>query len=264
MKRDINKAGDAEKFKVFQKYKEGNSLLDISKQMNFSYKPLVDYIKTFYDELVITRETEQLKPAKDIQTFAEQKLTDHRLSHLVNQNFLALLSDEEEQQLNPAEHLYVYTYSSTGNNLKALEAAGLIEDIKGKNKKGKLEGSAKHVAKLRGIYLRNRPKISTAIKLIQEEIIERLHLDKSYVQTNLIQNIEELKEEVADNPRQRGALLKAVELLGKTLPGTFSETVQIQQIDPSQTINKLIELAKADITKLPPGSDTEEAWEYLD
>ncbi len=165
--------------------------------------------------------------------------------------------------LNEAEHIYAYTYSHTGNNEKAMDAAGLIEDLKYK-REGKLRSTHKHVVKLRGMYLRNRPKMNAAISQIQDSIIRNLELDKSYVQTNLIQNIEELKEEVVDNPRQRGALLKAVELLGKTLPGTFSETVKVEQVDPSKAIDKLIEMAEADVRKLPDGSDTDETWEYLD
>jgi len=71
-------------------------------------------------------------------------------------------------------------------------------------------------------------------------------VSKKYVQSELIKQVEQLKEVIAsDNgsQRARGAMLKAIELLGRSV-GAFVDKVQVEQVDPSKALDQLIEMAK--------------------
>ena len=63
---------------------------------------------------------------------------------------------------------------------------------------------------------------------------------KEFVQKTLIQTIRELQEDVGDNGSNRNNLLKSIELLGKTIPGSFTETVRTEEVSPKDTLTLLM------------------------
>jgi len=59
------------------------------------------------------------------------------------------------------------------------------------------------------------------------------------------------------DPKNKGYMLRALELLGKTIPGTFSDTIRVEEVSPDKALDRLIQMAKADIASvktLPPGA----------
>ncbi len=84
-------------------------------------------------------------------------------------------------------------------------------------------------------------------------------VSKEYVQSELVSQLEELKEVCIDDPRQRSNLLKTVELLGRSI-GAFSDKIQVEEVSPNQALDKLIEMSKNSIVSiktLPKGSGTD-------
>jgi chromatin remodeling complex protein RSC6 len=87
--------------------------------------------------------------------------------------------------------------------------------------------------------------------------------------------IEQLQEE--GNPKERNKLLRALELLGRTVPGTFTETINISEVKPDEALDKLLEMSRSVMVhektkKLPPplfrpdndDDDEEIVYEYKD
>jgi hypothetical protein len=59
----------------------------------------------------------------------------------------------------------------------------------------------------------------------------------------LVGQIEQLKEVVSYEPRQRTNLLKAIELLGRTI-GAFVDRLEVEEVDAKSGLQILMERAK--------------------
>ena len=250
----------AQKFAILQHYIKGLSFQEIAEKVGSKKRIVEHWIQDIYEALVDRRETNGLK---SVLSKKEKALKVHDAKTLskstfknpkyINEQFLNQLSDWESEVANDAEHAYAYTYAHTGNNIKSLEAANLIYS------KRNPTPSSRAMDKMRGIYLREKPVVKNLITAIQQDHLKGLDLNKDYIQTNLVQNIEELKEEVADNPRSRGNLIKSIELLGKSF-GAFQDRLVVEEVSPDKALDQMIEMAKANVTLLPAGSETDETW----
>ena len=159
---------------------------------------------------------------------------------LINEEFLSLLAPEGSYDLSNAEQAYCVMMASTGNNIKAITAAGLDGGLK----------TTEHIVKtmdyaimIRGNYLRAIPRISAAIKLLQEESLRDININKDYIQIKLLQNIVELEEQVSYDPKARTNYLKAIEMLGRTI-GAFQENLVVTASDPAATLDAMLRMAK--------------------
>jgi hypothetical protein len=232
------------KMEILEEYMDGAKVKELAESHNMSIHNMDKFIGRTCKRLNIVRETNALVNAQLLEEKLPEKVSNVRVSYnnpkLINEEFLALLSDEGATALSEAEQLYCVMYAQTGNNKKAIQASGLDAGIKTKEM---IQMTVDHAMMLRGFYLRNRPQIASAVSQIQDKILKDLNISKDYVQTNLIQSIEELKEEVVDNPRVRSHLLKSIELLGKTI-GAFQENINVTQVDANEAMQELINMAK--------------------
>lgn len=176
----------------------------------------------------------------------------------INEEFLAKLSKEEDEALTEAEQVYAWVFVHTGDNEDAIIKAGLDVGIgQPKEEKVEQEGKKKKIThtdlkklrnnafKLRGYYLRSKKNIKQYIQELREKRLADTNVDKDYIQSQLITLIEQLKEEGGRS--SSGNLLRAIEMLGKTIPGTFSETINVAEVRPDEALDKLLELTKANI-----------------
>ena len=194
----------------------------------------------------------------------------------VSEAFKRLLSKDDEPVLSEAEQKYAWYFVHTGNNDAAMKAAGLcvglqiVEDELGKNKT-----STKNTLALRGYFLRSKPNVKKYIYELRERKLTDIQIDKEYIQLQLVTFIEQLQEE--GNPKERNKLLRALELLGRTVPGTFTETINISEVKPDEALDKLLEMSRSVMVhektkKLPPplfrpdndDDDEEIVYEYKD
>ncbi len=155
---------------------------------------------------------------------------------------------------------YANIYAHTGDNRQAIAASGLDAGLVGRKRDDQA-----NMIKLRGVYVRNRPQVAAAINAIRDKIIEDLTVDKSLIQNELLQQIKQLKEEVADKPNQRGNLIKCIEMLGKSIPGTFAERLEVHKVDKQQSLSTLVEQLKAaEIAEIESGKELLEEPQVID
>jgi len=232
----------AKKWEIFEKYMNGSKVADLALEYNMKFPTMDKFIGLTCKKMNIVRETNALVNAQNMKEI--YKLDTAKVSFIhpetINEEFTKRLSPDDDPLLSEAENIYCVVYAQTGNNPKAMKASGLDAGVKtGEH----IQTTVNHALMLRGIYLRNRPKIANAITLQQQQILKDLEITKDYVQSTLVQNIEELKEVVVDDPKSRGHLLKSIELLGKTI-GAFQENIKVENIDPADGLRTLIEMTK--------------------
>jgi predicted DNA-binding protein YlxM (UPF0122 family) len=181
---------------------------------------------------------------------------------IINEAFKELLSDDNDPILSDAEHTYCWVYTATGNNEQALKEAKLNAGLFQHTGKGESVALINSM-KLRGYYLRGKPNVRDfIIELRERELKQHKVANKEYIQSNLVQEITQMKEE--GDPRNRQSLLKAIELFGKTIPGCFSDTIRVQDVKPDEALDALLEMAKAEVKALPAGSAVDESWEIIE
>ena len=198
---------------------------------------------------------------------------------LINASFLSLLSPDNAPVLSTAEQTYAWVYTFTGDNLKAIKQSGMASGLLKHGKEKEADGtprlepvSFQNAAKIRGFYLRSKPNVKDYIISLRERKLEDLKVDKGYIQSVLVDQIEELKEE-GDGKLSRAQLLRSVELLGRTC-NAFTETIRIEEVRPDQALDTLLDMAKkevvmnrvskADIKEVEYTGTSSEVWEATD
>lgn len=177
---------------------------------------------------------------------------------LINKAFLSLLSDPHDPTLTEQEQTYAWIYAFTNNNSKALKDSGLVAGLNMRHSDrpdGKTTSSFQNACKMRGYYLRKKENIQRYIKELRESRLSDLKLDKGYIQQQLVTDIEHMNEE--GDIGHIGAKLKAIHLLGQTIPGCFSETIKVETVSPDDALDQLLEMAKADVKQIRTVDDSE-------
>ena len=172
-------------------------------------------------------------------------------------NLADMLSPDDSEVLTQQEIMYCYLFVHTGSNEIAIVESQLDKA---------LESSTPIRRQYLGMYLREKPNIKAYIHSLQEDKLVELKDDKRIVQRELVEQISQLKEAVAvarDSSRHRGHLLKAVELLGRTM-GAFEDKIKLEEVNAASALDKLIEMAKlASAKELPDGEETEETYSQI-
>lgn len=225
-------------------------LNELSKAYHVDGRNLERYLSTFKHDIINISETKHII---DHQGTLSKRKPIYTPKQLVTKEFIEMLSDDDVDELNEQEAIYCFMMAKTGDNQDSLEASGLDKGLMSGTKAGNRES-----VKLRGIYLRTRPKIITAIEQAQDVIRDQIAEGKGYIQTKLIHNIEQMQEIVADHPGQRTSLLRAIELLGRTIPNTFDHKLTIETVDASTALDKLIEMAKS-----ANDEEVDDEWEAI-
>lgn len=205
----------------------------------------------FWKSLTNMRESRLLEEStKDGQAGFDAK---HALKELhgstqINQEFLDLLSDPSANLLSDPEAVYAWTYVHSGDLRLSLKTSGLDIGL-AREKKKDSRFSYDHACMLRGQYLNCKANIAGYIKELRETRLIDADVGKARIQSELIEQIEQLKS--TGDTRNRASILRAIELLGKTV-GAFVDRVEVKEVNASDALDRLIEMAQeAEVNPVP-------------
>jgi len=200
--------------------------------------------KRFWKSLTNMRESRALisYDSKDrVHALKELKHTD-----LINSDFLNLLSEDNTALLTDKESTYCWIYVHTGNAIEALQGSKLDAGLF-KERKRDDRFSYDRAMNLRALYLNSKPNIAQYIKELRETRLIDADVGKARIQSELIDQLEYMKS--SNDPRSKRDILRTIELLGKTV-GAFTERIEIQQVNPANALDQLIEMAKSTYTEV--------------
>jgi hypothetical protein len=232
-------------YKVVEGYIKGKTTLELAKEFHYSQDKIIYMIEEHYRDLVNAKEAHALCiTSKEGYNPVFEKLM---ASEVMTENFLALLSPPEACTLTEEEALFSWIYVHKGDSIEAIEASGLqiglFADRPVTYKRGVLT---------RSLYLQNKANIAAYIKELREKKYYTEDITKQYVQELLLEQIAQMK--LKGDKRDAVNLRQTIELLGKTI-GAFTEKIEIHEVDPSRSLDLLIEMAKtACVSELPPTS----------
>lgn len=229
---------DADRYDILRRYRLGEAVSNIAEH----YKIDPDTLTTFLSEDI-----------KGLSTVQETNKLINKSQGLIcmpinpvssmNQKFLDLVPTQAE--------VYAFYYGMTGSNEYALKESGLDIGLP----KGLTVSTKNHTLSVRGKYLRSIPSVSRDIERIRDQKIKDSDVSKPLVQSELLEQIEQLKILAADDPKYRTNLLRAIELLGKTVPDVFSDKIQIEDVSAKNGLEILMKRVKEkeEITYEPEG-----------
>lgn len=232
IRRNKQELSDEENYKVLKLYGEGVPTSEIAKSVSRDVSTVKKIINKHLDAMNSVRETNIMAQGC---TEYQMKARGTNPTKFLTQSFLDKLEDGAE--------IYAYYFVQTGDNKFSLENAGLDVGISRNVPKNTKE----YIYRIRGQFIRNIPSIASYIKQEQDALMERLDVQKPHVQRELLNQIEELKILSVDDPRQRTNLLKAIEMLGKTVTA-FTDSVRMEEANAKTGLEILMERVKKEAT----------------
>jgi len=228
---------------IVRAYTEGTmSIGAIAKEYNTSDHNVTLIVQRHWEALTNMRETRMLTVTKDTKVHhkdTERSLHKLQNTELVNSEFMRMLSDDHVALLSDAEATYAWIYVHTGNALEAMTSAGLDVNLN-KDKSRETRLSFDRAVILRSMYLNEKPNVASYITELREKRYVDTDISKVKIQSELIDQLEFLKS--TGDPRARRDILRTIELLGKTI-GAFTDRIEISEVDPSNALDHLIEMA---------------------
>jgi len=225
---------------IVNDYAEGAlSVPEIARKHKTSEENVSLIAKRFWKSLTNMRETRALTasgPSFD----TEHSLKELNGTECINQDFLDKLSDPGAALLTDEEAIYAWTYVHTGDVKEALKLSALDVGLY-REKKKDTRFSYDRAMVLRGTYLNAKPNVVSYIKELRESRLIDADIGKARVQSELIDQIEQMKS--SDLHKNRTAILRAIELLGKTV-GAFVDRVEVREINAGDALDELIEMAQ--------------------
>jgi len=236
---------DQEKYQVILKYSEGVPVTQIASEVSRDIGIINKLISKTHNGMTAVKETNALLQATH--KGAVTQYYGKNPSKFITTAFLA--------EIDTLAEIYAYYFAQTGDNRFALIQSGMDMGIP----KNMRKNTKDYVYKIRGQFLRDIPQVKDIIKLVHDKRIKEYHIEKPQIQMELVAQIEELKEAVKDDPKQRVNLLRAVEMLGRTI-GSFTDRVQVEEVDAKSGLEILMERAKgeAKLTYVPEEEHGEE------
>jgi hypothetical protein len=228
---------DSEKFKIIVKYAEGVSPAKLGHEFGVSTDTIKTLVNPLSSSLSLVQETNKLIAGTKGRSFLPLNVPK---SKFINEPFL--------ERIEEGAAIYAYYFANSGDNKFALESAGLHLGVPANATKMTKE----YVWRVRGQYLREIPEVKRIIQEEHDKKIAEFHIDKPHVQLELVSQIEELKNLVAYDPRQRSNLLKAIEMLGRTI-GAFTDRVEVEEVDAKSGLQLLMEKARSETKQIGTG-----------
>jgi hypothetical protein len=225
---------DSEKFKIIAKYSEGIPAGKLSEEYGVSKENIRTLVSNMSSSLAAVEETNRLIAGTKGRSFLPLNVPK---SKFLNQPFLDRIED--------GAAIFAYFLAATGDAKFALESAGLHLGVPANATKQ----SKEYVWKTRAQYLLEIPEVKRIMQEEYDKKIKDFRLDKPDIQIELLQQIQELKNIVPYDPRQRGNLLKSIELLGRTI-GAFTDRVEVEEVDAKSGLQLLMERARAETKQI--------------
>lgn len=219
---------DGDRYSMLREYREGISVTNIADSRNLDIQLVKDFFSLEIKHLNTIQETNKLMISQD------------HLNTTPVRNPTKLLNDDFLNKVDDIKDAYAYWYAMTGSNEFALKECGVdggfASHVKARTKR--------YTLSVRGKYLRGLPGVMDYINEVRDSKLADMELGKSYVQSELVEQIEQLKEIAADDPRYRTAINKNIELLGRTV-GAFTDNIKIEEVNAKNGLDILMKKAKA-------------------
>lgn len=212
------------KMKMLTDYSQGLSMKDISDKYDHPRKSTENFLSTMINSLASIKETRTL--AKPLLA-SQLKVS----ISTMNKQWLAKVYQDAE--------IYAYHYATTNNNIFALEESKLDGDLPGQTS----DRAKKFILSARGRYLRSLPEVHTLIQQYRDQRVKDADVGRPLIQSELLMQIEELKELSDENPKYRTHLLRAIELLAKT-ESVFTENLNITDTSTKTGMEILMDKVK--------------------
>ena len=225
----------------------GHSVSRIGKYFNVNPNTLKEYFSTLKENLNISLALNEklLMIKKDplaVKPVNTKREIESVLSNItIDKKLEEFTSPLDSEHLTPEELAFCWLLSTTGSITAALEESGFLS-ILSVNKPSYVQ--------ILGTYLSQKPNLKSYISQLQTNKELELNITRDMVQSELVTQILQLKDRLASNTNNRqldrGYLLKAIELLGKSV-AAFTDRVEVQEVDPKKALDTLIEMAQSDI-----------------
>ena len=163
------------------------------------------------------------------------------ITRYVQPDLEKLLSPPTAEALTEQEIFYAWVYVNSGSNGIAMKESGFTKVLAKKQQTEVYQN-------LIGIFLREKQNVTHYISELKKEWVKNPDVSKKYVQSELIRQVEQLKEICASDTgqRNRGNMLKAIELLGRSV-GSFTDKIQVEQSDPGAAIDLLMSKCREEV-----------------
>lgn len=199
--------------------------------------------------LIVTRHFKALSNVKEtkslIQTqFGNDKVSMSKESVLdtdkINKEFLNLLSDPDSTALSDNELMFCELYNDNGDEVRALEESKLNLGLK-KSREDRDREEYENSLRLRSFYLRRKPNVGAYLNKLKSEKIQRIINGKEFVQNELLEVIERLKNSGGD--KNLSTYLKAVVELGRSY-GAFEDKLSVSELSGDSALDKILMRAR--------------------
>jgi len=223
---------DSQKYQILLQYSEGTPVTVIAKSVSGDTRIISGLIQKTLKNMQIIRETNDL--VAGTHTAALKLQQGKTPTKFLTRDFIAAVETQAE--------VYAYYYAQTGDNRFSLTESGLAMGLP----KSVRKATKEYVYRIRGQFLQNLAPVRSIIKEEQDRRIKEYNLEKPQVQMELVNQIEQLKEVVAYEPRQRANLLKAIEMLGRSI-GAFTDRIETSETDSRSGLEILMAKAKGEV-----------------
>lgn len=228
-------------------YSKGLTTIELEEKYNLHRADIRAFINLSLSNLMNFKERNvlRMRGCKD-QVILQRSLQKLKDMELITETFLSLLSPSSSPTLSDEEALFAQLYIRTGNSEEAIKGAGLDDGLVNTG------AGYRRAILVRSSYLREKPNVKGYIDTLRSSLFSPQDIEKGKIQELLIEEIYKMKEE--GNPRDKTNLRQTIELLGKTI-GAFTEKVEIHEVDPSKSLDALIEMAtEATVKEIEDGS----------
>jgi len=234
----------AKRWKIIEDYLQCKlSNNDIAEKYQVSVKTVETTVQETYKKFQNVRETKTLLATQKRPDVFLQLKSDHIDSSRINQAFLDALSEPDSYVLTDAEMIFCELFVNNGDELQAVEEAGLHVGL---NKRDPV--TYKEAVRLRAFYLRRKPNVAAYLNEIRKKLVVTMENGKTHLQAELLALVEKLRN--SSDSRSTASLLKSIELLGKSI-GAFEEKITVDNISSDDALDRILKRAsKAEIVEL--------------
>jgi hypothetical protein len=241
---------------IVHKFIDGESWEDLATEFHTSVDNVKLIVQRYWKSFTNTREGRMLiesqqNPEHNHKDSVYFSLKQIQKASFMNQEFLDMLSDEQELVLTEAEDVYCWIFVQTGDNLTAIKTAGLdVGMLKDDSSDGR--NNFAQACYLRGLFLRRKPNIAAYIQKLKEIRFLKSDVSKESIQVELLEQLQQLKamDQTIVVKREIRAILH---LLGQTA-SAFSEKLIIEKIEPGKALDYLEELDSINAKYVDPDS----------
>ena len=234
----------AKKWKIIEDYLQCKlSNNDIAEKYQVSVKTVETTVQETYKKFQNVRETKTLLATQKRPDVFLQLKSDYINSSRINQAFLDCLSEPDSFVLTDAEMIFCELFINNGDELQAVEEAGLHVGL---NKRDPV--TYKEAVRLRAFYLRRKPNVAQYLNEVRKKSLSVLSNSKEHLQVELLALVEKLRNN--SDLRAITPLLRSIELLGKS-EGIFEEKITVDNISSDDALDRILKRAsKAEIVEL--------------